>query len=378
MPPSINFVFDKRKCAICDSEDNNELLNQEFAYIEDVSFLNGYNVVSCKNCGFVYASNIPEQEEFDNYYINSNKYEHEIEQPDTITGKYNHIIKEIEHFISDKNRKIVDIGCARSEVLRELKRIGYTNLTGIDPSVKNIEYLKSKGINGIHGTINDIRTNEKYDVVLFLAVLEHIKDIKKTLELLNNLTDSNGMLIISVPDMSSPLLTELPFQEFSREHINFFTEVSLSNLLLKYGFITCFILKYSGEFIGFFKKQSLIIEKDNIGEEKIVKYIEQSKDNENNIYGKLLKYSNLPVILWGLGTFTQRLLTKNILNNIVAFVDSNPQYKGKKYKNIDIILPNEVKGYNEPIILALSNRYINAVKKTIEELNLSNEVILIQ
>jgi len=99
--PDNNFMYNNRKCAICGSDENINLLKQEFAYIERVSFLKGYNVVSCNKCGFIYASNIPEQEEFDDYYINSNKYEHEIEQPDVITGKYNHIVNEIENFISD-------------------------------------------------------------------------------------------------------------------------------------------------------------------------------------------------------------------------------------------------------------------------------------
>jgi hypothetical protein len=57
--------------------------------------LDGYDVVSCNKCDFVFASNIPDQKHFDIYYTNSNKYEHEIEQPDTITGRYDHILKEI-------------------------------------------------------------------------------------------------------------------------------------------------------------------------------------------------------------------------------------------------------------------------------------------
>ena len=352
------------------------MFRQDFARIKGVSFLDGYNVVSCKQCGFVYASNIPEQADFDVYYINANKYEYEIEQPDIITGKYEHIVQEIIHFNTDMTASIIDIGCARSEILRSLKNIGFSNLTGVDPSVKNIEYLESKGIIGIHGTIKTINTSKQYEMVLFLMVLEHIQDLHKTLDILYSITAANGMTILSVPDMTSMPSRELPYQEFSREHINYFTDVSLSNLMMQHGFQAIFLKRKRGEIIGFFRKQSTIIQKDNNGERCIQHYIEQSKKYEDEIYANLLTYSNVPVIVWGLGTFTQRFLTKNILKNIVALVDSNPQYTGKKYNDISIISPQELTGHKEPIILAVSPRYIDAIIHTIkDEMKLENEII---
>jgi 2-polyprenyl-3-methyl-5-hydroxy-6-metoxy-1,4-benzoquinol methylase len=371
-------AFPKRECPICGNSKVNLMFTQEFAKIEGVSFLDGYDVVSCEQCGFVYASNIPEQAAFDAYYINANKYEHEIEQADIITGRYEHIVQEIIHFNTDKKISIVDIGCARSEILRSLQNIGFSNLTGIDPSVKNVEYLKSKGINGIQATIKTIDTSKKYDLVLFLSVLEHIQDIHQTLNTLYAITALNGVVIIAVPDMAVPASGEFPYQEFSREHINYFTSVSLSNLMVKCGFYTILIKRERGigELIGFFRKESKSIKKDAAGEQSIQYYIEQSRKYEDAIYANLLKYSDTSIIVWGLGTFTQRLLTKKILNNIVALVDSNPKYAGKRYNNISIISPNELKKYKEPIILAVSPRYVDAIMHTIKDvLRLDNETV---
>jgi 2-polyprenyl-3-methyl-5-hydroxy-6-metoxy-1,4-benzoquinol methylase len=352
------------------------MFTQEFAIIKGISFLSGYNVVSCKKCSFVYASNIPEQAAFDEYYINVNKYEHEIEQPDIITGKYEHIVQEIVHFAHDKTASVVDVGCARSETLRSLRNLGFSNLTGIDPSVKNVEYLKNKGINGIHATIKTVDTSKQYEIVLFLAVLEHIQDLHQTLNTLYAITAVNGMLIITVPDMTIPAEGEFPYQEFSREHINYFTEVSLSNLMIKHGFNTIFFKKGRGELIGFFRKDSKSIQKDIDGEHRIQNYINQSKKYEEEIYANLTRYSNTPVIVWGLGTFTQRLLVKNVLKKIVVMVDSNPQYSGKIFNDINIIPPNELKKHKEPVLLAISNRYVDAVVHTIKnEMKLENEII---
>jgi len=354
------------------------MFTQKFAKIEGVSFLDGYNVVSCKQCGFVYASNIPEQENFDAYYINANKYEHEIEQPDVITGRYEHIVQEITRFNTDKTVSIVDIGCARSEILRSLQNRGFSKLTGIDPSVKNVEYLKDKGINGIHGTIKTMDTSKQYDIVLFLSVLEHIQDLRFTVDALYAATAQNGIAIITVPDMTAAASCELPYQEFSREHINYFTDVSLSNLMMQHGFHTIFLQKEKerGELIGFFRKQSTTIQKDNNGEQYIQHYIAQSRKYEDEIYANLLPYSDVPVIVWGVGTFTQRFLAKSILKNIVALVDANPQYTGKKYNNICIISPHELTRYKEPILLAISFRYIDTIIHIIkDEMKLENEII---
>jgi len=369
-------ALSKRECPVCGNTDVTPMLTQKFAKIEGISFLGGYGVVSCKQCGFVYAYDIPEQAAFDEYYTNANKYEHDIEQPDTITGKYERIVQEIVHLSPNKTASIVDIGCAKSEVLRSLQNLGFSNLTGIDPSVKNVEYLKNKGINGIHGTINVIDTSRQYDIVLFLAVLEHIRDLHQTLDTLYAVTAINGMIIVSVPDMTTPASGELPYQEFSREHINYFTESSLSNLMMKYGFYRIFLKKERGDLVVFFRKSPKSVQKDTFGKQCVQRYIEQSEKYEDEIYANLLQYSDTPIIIWGLGTFTQRLLVKNVLKNIVVMVDSNPKYAGKRYNDIDIITPRELTRYTEPILPAVSHRYVDAIIHTIKnDLKLQNRII---
>jgi 2-polyprenyl-3-methyl-5-hydroxy-6-metoxy-1,4-benzoquinol methylase len=364
----------KRDCPICGNGDFEILFKQKFASVAGVSFLDGYDVVSCNKCGFVYASNIPDQKYFDIYYINSNKYEHEIEQPDTITGRYDNILKEILRFANDTALSIVDVGCARSEILRLLQNNGFSDLTGIDPSIKNINYLKKKNIEGIQGAIGTIDINRQYDIVLFLSVLEHIQDVNTALDVLYRLVADDGMLVVNVPNIEYPMDKELPFQEFSREHINYFTPTSLSNLMFQHDFQSIVLRKTTGELIGMFKKKdkNIVPEKNS----RIVQYIEKSDSYEKEMYKALLAYKNVPVVIWGLGTFTQRLLSNKILDNIVAFVDSNQEYRGKKYNNIPIISPDELNKYSEPIILSVSFRYINSIINTINnDLKINNEII---
>ena len=368
--------FKQRFCSVCGHAHVKLLFPQRFAWIEGASFLSGYDVVSCELCGFVYATNIPGQIAFDEYYYHANKYEHEIEQPDTFTGKYDSILEEIIELGTGKTASIVDIGCAKSEILRLLQNKGFSDLTGVDPSKKNIEYLRSKGISGIHATIDTMSVSKKYDMVLLVAVLEHVYDLHHTMEILYNITALGGMLMIVVPNMAEPLSNELPFQEFSREHINYFTAVSLSNLLTRYEFQAVALKEKNGVLLGTFRKKSKMIRKDSSGELCLLNYIELSKKYEDEIYANLLPYSEIPIIIWGAGTFAQRLLEKKLLNNIVAIVDSNPAYAGKKHGNIKIIAPNELKFHKNPVLIAASLRYVDAIIFEIRnELKLDNEII---
>lgn len=370
-----NAGFPVRICPVCDFVNPDAAFRQEFAQIEGVSFLEGYDVVSCARCGFVYAAGIPEQAEFDNYYINANKYELAIEQPDVITGRVEYIVEEIARLNIDPAAPVADIGCARSEILRSLRERGFSDLTGVDPSAKNVSYLRSKGINGIHAAINTMDTSRQYEAVFFLSVLEHIVDLRHTLDILYAITADNGVLVIEVPDMAAPAPGELPYQEFSREHINYFTSASLSNLMMRHGFHAIFQKNGHSQLAGFFRKTPREIRKDD-GERHIRRYIELSGKYENEICANLQPYSGVPLIIWGLGTFTQRLLLKNVLKNIVALVDSNPQYAGKRYNDIEIITPAGLKTRREPILLAVSPRYVDAITHTIRnEMSLENEII---
>jgi len=134
--------------------------------------------------------------------------------------------------------------------------------------------------------------------------------------------------------------------------------------------------KNIGDLLGVFKKinKNIAVETNT----SMKQYIEKANAYEEEIYGNLVLYRNEPVVVWGLGTFTQRLLANNVLKNIVALIDSNPKYSGKKYKGIPIISPNLLGKYSEPIILSVSSRYIQPIINTIKlELKADNKIIKI-
>jgi len=388
-----------RVCDICKSNEFKLLFKQKFEVMSRHSTLNGYDVVLCKQCGFVYANNIPNQKYFDNYYKNMSKYENKnyfIKESKYDIKRFLQIYYYFESFIKSKNESILEIGSASGELLSILKEKGYINILGMDPSPVCAHIAKqSLNIDTFIGSIDDVyKLTEQFNTLILVGVLEHIRDLNTSLNKIKELLLPNGRIFIVVPDASQYYNgKDAPFQEFSIEHINFFGQLSLNNLFRKHGFKKLLSMQSSIEpnyntitpiitavyELKEFEKDSSIEEKDTVTKEGIIKYIEKSKQIEKKIKYKInsIVKSNKKIFIWGTGSHTLHLLAVSNLSNanILAYIDSNPRYQGQKIKGIPIISPEEINGRPEPIMIS-SWVYQHEIEKQIrEELHCDNELI---
>lgn len=95
--------------------------------------------------------------------------------------------------------KILDVGCGNGKYLKILEQIGFKNLIGIDPFLKN--EISSNNIKLIKGTIHEIK--EKFDLITFHHSFEHLIDPIQTLESTRKKLKNNGFCIIRIPLVSS-------------------------------------------------------------------------------------------------------------------------------------------------------------------------------
>ena len=99
-----------------------------------------------------------------------------------------------------KKDRILDVGCGAGGLLQALHRVGFENLTGLDPFIeKTINY--SNGIT-IHKTLLS-QYSIKQDVVMFNHSLEHMLDQSQALCNAANLIMPGGVVIARVPTVSS-------------------------------------------------------------------------------------------------------------------------------------------------------------------------------
>jgi len=95
---------------------------------------------------------------------------------------------------------------------------------------------------------------------------------------------------------------------------------------------------------------------DETSQVALLSYINSSKRVEHKIIATIdrLVNANTPIVVWGVGTHTQRLLqTTSFADlNIKAFIDSNSRYHGKKMNGVPIISPGGLKNYGESVLIS--------------------------
>jgi 2-polyprenyl-3-methyl-5-hydroxy-6-metoxy-1,4-benzoquinol methylase len=391
-PQSLQILYMKRPCPICINLKKDLLFSQNF-HNKVISLMEKYDVVACKKCGFVFADNIPSQAGFSQYYANMSKYEFNYKEglvPKEYFGHFNKIVKFITPLVKNKKANILDIGCSTGALLSLFKSHGYSNLLGIDPSASCARTVKK--IYGIEARANNIanfKSRQKFDLIVLSAVLEHLVDLKKPLEKIWSLLKDDGLLFIEVPDaerFASYIFT--PFQQFSIEHINYFSKYSLRNLLSKFYFEVVKTKKDKNEINESLDPDIFILAKksdkkyqfiaDKASEVKIKKYIARCSKLDakikKTIQRKLLNRNQ--VIVWGTGTHTQRLIGAGFdLSKILYFVDSNTKYWGKKIMGKEIKSPRDIKEKNIPIVISTYSYQVEIAKQIKKELKLKNEVI---
>ncbi|HMK33707.1 MAG TPA: hypothetical protein VK463_01480, partial [Desulfomonilaceae bacterium] len=121
--------------------------------------------------------------------------------------------------------------------------------------------------------------------------------------------------------------------------------------------------------------------RDTETEPALRQYIRQCNRVDGEIHRVMdrLASQGKPVIVWGTGAHTLRLLAVSRLSeaHITAFVDSNPRYQGKRLHGVPIIAPIQLKERSEAILISSRVFQEEIVRQIREDLNLKNELILL-
>ena len=108
-----------------------------------------------------------------------------------------------------KNKTILDIGSGTGDFVMACERNGWIT-SGIEPNEKarNLAELKlkagEKGEKVIYRSIEELmKKNKKYDVITMWHVLEHIPNLEQYIDLMRQLLNPRGTLVIAVPNFMS-------------------------------------------------------------------------------------------------------------------------------------------------------------------------------
>lgn len=378
-----------RKCPICDGGVAKKMCHISYILPKGSPLPEQYDVVCCINCGFIYANVDADQNVYNDYYANYNMYAEDAELKKYVNIQEGEgrrfqekqlmlkLIKEVLPY----DAAILDVGCGGGEILDILKKEGYKNICGMDPSAASIEKLYKKGIEGFVGNIFDaaLPTHAaKYDLVISTAVIEHIYDLHGYLRSINTyLKDENSYIMLDAPAIEKIDQCIWPLvNHFNHEHINYFSKTSLNNLLRTEGFTTIadtsyFEVNNEMGIVGLYTKtdcqKPYDLEHDSLTQEAVKNYLLQYEDT--GIKDKIndLLELNHNIVIWGVGSFTMQLLSNypDLLDRVKYFVDNNSTKYGEMICDREVVSPKKLTDEKNIAILICSIKNVDDIRKQI-------------
>jgi 2-polyprenyl-3-methyl-5-hydroxy-6-metoxy-1,4-benzoquinol methylase len=160
-------------------------------------------------------------------------------------GSSHHLVQKL----VGSNQDILQVGCAGGLLAKELQKNG-NRVTGIDseaeaPSPEAFErYISADLDEGIRPALDQL-AGKKFDRVLLLDVLEHLRDPERLLRQCRETLAPHGQLMVSVPNVANlSVRATLLFGNFDyksrgildRTHLRFFTRKTARRMLEESGY----------------------------------------------------------------------------------------------------------------------------------------------
>jgi len=239
------------------------------------------------------------------------------------------------------------------------------------------------------------RSGTRFDAVIMVGVLEHLRDLDEAFDHLRVLLSGAGLLYVEVPDVTAFAdWPNAPYQDFSTEHINFFSPVSLNNLMLRHGFTRVFLERNHREqsYRTVMSNLSAVYRKEDVTPQGqmqfdpdsatgLERYLSQCAADDQRLRAQIdaLVDGRQPIIVWGIGTHTSRLMATSRLPqaDIVAFIESNSRYHGKTLHGRPILAPESLKNHQEAVLISSRVFEKEIADQIRHDLGCPNELILL-
>lgn len=392
-----------RDCPLCGAAAADVLHRQSFAVPEGWPLPSEYDVVACTTCGFVYADTPACQRDYDVLYRELSKYE----DASTATGggdtaqdrtRLRHATATIARFLPDRDAPVADIGCGNGGLLHALREAGFTDLTGIDPSPACARRVSDEGGTGIAGSLTGMDPAEaaalsgRFSGVVLSHVLEHLCDVRAAFDAALGFLRPDGVLYIEVPDAagyaSHPVV---PYYYFDGEHINHFDERALRNLAALSGLEVLDAgtkdvevadgLMYPAVWAAMRRSPSATAAapvRDDVARASVEEHARQSR--QAGAFPALLELaaSGEPVVVWGAGSYAQRMMGDTPLSRcaILYFVDKDSKKHGSTLAGREVRPPEALAGFEGTIVVCAAVT-AGEIEREIRSRGFGNRVLLL-
>ncbi len=383
-----------RPCPMCSGREIDILHRQALQQPAGSPLPDAYDVAACLACGFVYADTPATQQDYDRYYAAFSKYE----DPAVASGGGIGVFeagrfKETAAAIASRlgaAARILDIGCAGGGLLTALRRRGFTSLCGVDGAPGCAASVRELGFEA-HclplSRLQELKDSGPFDGIILSHVLEHVADVHPLMAAVAALAAPDGRIYLETPDAARYAdHPYVPFYFFDSEHINHFDPRQLAALGTRFGLAeeavgerTLEVApgKYYPAAWAWLRKNgapTTAARADahtGLGE-AVRRYVAGCHAMPASPVLQRLALAGTPVIVWGAGSFAQRMFGLGALDacRIVAIVDRDRnkqglQFAGRAIEAPEVALPR----HPEAAILVLAAVHGAAIAREVRTLS---------
>jgi SAM-dependent methyltransferase len=204
---------------------------------------NSFGILSCRYCGTLYTSRLPEhlgREDYDSYYNESN-----LTVPEFISRRLDEIVAGFSSY--RQNNLLLDLGFGAGSFLQAATRAGW-NVRGVELSKTAAEHARKQGMEVFCGELAKACYAEGlFDVVVASELLEHLDDAKSLLREIARVLRPGGLLWATTPHgkgASARLLGVKWSVASPPEHLQMFSLVGMKSMIIGSGFSKVRILSH--------------------------------------------------------------------------------------------------------------------------------------
>jgi len=292
-----------------------------------------------------------------------------------------------------RGKRICEIGCGRGDFLALMCEIGDNWGVGIDPSfvVGDIAQSKAKErLTFIRDYYSKHHAEHLGNMVVCRHTLEHIHNTAEFMRSVRQgIGDNLGTSVyFEVPDVTR-ILREVAFWDIYYEHCSYFCLGSLARLLRLCGFdVTNLLRDYFDQYLlveamPVNGKSTKVFDAEESVDQmaKEVDYFSAKCREKLDFWRKQLheiKAEEKKAIVWGSGSKCVGFMTTlKVEAEIKYVVDINPRRHGKFIPGVgkQIMAPEFLKLYKPDTVIVMNPVYTNEIKKTLDSMGLTADLL---
>lgn len=168
-----------------------------------------FTIQECQSCGFRFTNPRPGPDSIGSYYKSDQYVSHNDSGGGVINTAYrivrNYTLQSKLDLINKLNNgsgRLLDVGCGTGAFLERCQQTGW-QITGVEPDEDARTVATQKLRIAIESNLQGFDTNSPFDIITLWHVLEHVSDLKTTVQQLSRLLSKQGTLLVAVPNSDS-------------------------------------------------------------------------------------------------------------------------------------------------------------------------------